>query len=102
MIYEKHKGWYSFVVQTLVGFIYVFGNNSKIVYISHKIGFIEMTPQLYINYKLKSVEHLPWRVMIYKFLNTIVDDLFAFVITMPWLKRLSCFRDGKYIIIKNP
>jgi len=53
-----------------------------------------MTPQLYINYKLKSVEHLPWRVMVYKFLNTIVDDFAVFLITMPWLKRLSCFRDG--------
>ena len=56
-----------------------------------------MTPQLYINYKLKSVEHLPWRTLIYKFLNTIIDDLFAFVITMPWMKRLSCFRDGNLI-----
>lgn len=37
--------------------------------------------------------------MIYKFLNTIVDDLFAFVITMPWLKRLSCFRDDIIFII---
>ena len=35
-----------------------------------------------------------WRVMSYKFLNTIIDDLFAFIIKMPWLKRLSCFRDG--------
>ena len=25
-----------------------------------------MTPQLFINYKLKSVEHLPWRVLMYK------------------------------------
>ena len=31
--------------------------------------------QLYLNYKLKSVAHLPWRQMTYKFLNTIVDDL---------------------------
>ena len=40
-------------------------------------------------------------MMIYKFLNTIIDDLFAFIITMPWLKRLSCFRDGffKYYFI---
>ena len=36
--------------------------------------------QLYLNYKLKSVAHLPWRQMSYKFLNTIIDDLFAFVI----------------------
>jgi hypothetical protein len=48
--------------------------------------------QLYLNYKLKSVAHLPWRQMTYKFLNTIIDDLFAFVIKMPTLHRLSVFR----------
>lgn len=57
-------------------------------------GFIMMCPQLFINYKLKSVSHLPWRQMTYKFLNTIIDDLFAFVIKMPMLHRLSVFRDG--------
>jgi hypothetical protein len=36
--------------------------------------------------------------MVYKFLNTIIDDLFAFVIKMPTLHRLSCFRDdGMYV-----
>ena len=54
-----------------------------------------MCPQLFINYKMKSVAHLPWRQMTYKFLNTIVDDLFAFVIKMPTLHRLSVFRDGE-------
>ena len=54
-----------------------------------------MTPQLFINYKLKSVAHLPWRMMTYKALNTFIDDLFAFVIKMPTLYRLGCFRDGK-------
>ena len=54
-----------------------------------------MCPQLFINYKLKSVAHMPWRQMTYKFLNTIIDDLFAFVIKMPLLHRLSVFRDGK-------
>jgi len=58
-------------------------------------GFIMMCPQLFINYKMKSVAHLPWRQMTYKFLNTIIDDLFAFVIKMPTLHRLSVFRDGK-------
>jgi hypothetical protein len=48
--------------------------------------------QLYLNYKLQSVAHLPWRQMTYKFLNTIIDDLFAFVIKMPTLHRLSVFR----------
>ena len=48
--------------------------------------------QLYLNYKLQSVAHLPWRQMTYKFLNTIIDDLFAFVIKMPLLHRISVFR----------
>ena len=47
------------------------------------IGFITMTPQLFINYKLKSVAHLPWRMLTYKALNTFIDDMFAFVIKMP-------------------
>ena len=52
-----------------------------------------MTPQLFINYKLKSVAHLPWRMMTYKALNTFIDDIFAFVIKMPTMYRLGCFRD---------
>ncbi|CAA3006888.1 CLPTM1-like membrane cnrB [Olea europaea subsp. europaea] len=58
-----------------------------------------MCPQLFINYKLKSVAHLPWRQMTYKFLNTIIDDLFAFVIKMPTLHRLSVFRDDLIFLI---
>jgi hypothetical protein len=80
LMYSEHKGWYSWILSSVVSFIYAF-------------GFILMTPQLFINYKLKSVAHLPWRAMVYKSLNTFVDDLFAFIIKMPWLHRLSCFRD---------
>lgn len=80
LIYRAHKSYYSWILNTLVGFVYAF-------------GFILMTPQLFINYKLKSVAHMPWRAMVYKVLNTFVDDLFAFVIKMPTLHRLACFRD---------
>lgn len=38
-----------------------------------------MCPQLYMNYKLRSVAHLPWRMLTYKALNTFIDDLFASV-----------------------
>jgi hypothetical protein len=62
-------------------------------------GFIQMTPQLFINYKLKTVEHMNWNSMIYKFLNTIIDDLFAFMIPMPTLKRISMFRDDVIFVI---
>ncbi|GMH94909.1 hypothetical protein TrST_g7766 [Triparma strigata] len=76
----KFKSWYSWILSSLVGFIYMF-------------GFVMMTPQLFINYKLQSVAHLNWRTMTYKSLNTFVDDLFAFVIKMPIMHRLACFRD---------
>jgi len=86
LIYNEHKGWYSFVIGTLVSFIYMF-------------GFIMMCPQLYLNYKMKSTAFLPWRMMTYKFLNTIIDDLFAFLIKMPTMHRLSCFRDDIIFLI---
>ena len=60
-----------------------------------------MTPQLFINYKLKSVAHLPWRMMTYKALNTFIDDIFAFVIKMPTLYRIGCFRDGTNSMFKK-
>jgi hypothetical protein len=67
---DRHRSWYSWILSSLVSFIYMF-------------GFAQMVPQLYINYRLKSVAHLPWKTMSYKFLNTIIDDLFAFVVKMP-------------------
>lgn len=41
-------------------------------------GFINMTPQIFINYKLKSVAHMPWRVMIYKVCTTHATDAVRF------------------------
>ena len=64
LFYQKHRGWYSWIINTLVGFIYMF-------------GFVMMTPQLFINYKLQSVAHLNWRTMTYKSINTFIDDLFG-------------------------
>uniref|UniRef100_A0A8D0MFA1 CLPTM1 regulator of GABA type A receptor forward trafficking n=1 Tax=Sus scrofa TaxID=9823 RepID=A0A8D0MFA1_PIG len=82
LLYLEHKGWYSWVLSMLYGFLLTF-------------GFITMTPQLFINYKLKSVAHLPWRMLTYKALNTFIDDLFAFVIKMPVMYRIGCLRDGE-------
>lgn len=59
-----------------------------------------MTPQLFINYKMKSVAHLPWRMLTYKALNTFIDDLFAFVIKMPMMYRIGCLRDGMSFLAK--
>ena len=80
LIYDTHKSWYSFIITTLVGSVYAY-------------GFLMMVPSLYINYRLKSVAHMPGRAMTYKFLNTFIDDLFAFTIKMPTLHRLATLRD---------
>lgn len=66
-------------------------------FFSLNAGFITMTPQLFINYKMKSVAHLPWRMLTYKALNTFIDDLFAFVIKMPMMYRIGCLRDGVFM-----
>ncbi|KAF8806284.1 cleft lip and palate transmembrane 1 [Phlegmacium glaucopus] len=86
LIYESHKGWYSFIISTLTSFVYMF-------------GFAQLVPQLIINYKLKSVAHMPMKAMIYKTLSTVVDDFFAFCIKMPFLHRLACFRDDLVFLI---
>ncbi|KAL5115812.1 hypothetical protein ACEQ8H_006307 [Pleosporales sp. CAS-2024a] len=80
LMYDTHKSWYSFMIATLVGSVYAY-------------GFLMMVPSLYINYRLKSVAHMPGRAMTYKFLNTFIDDLFAFTIKMPTLHRLATLRD---------
>lgn len=102
LVHERHKSWYSWGVTSLTGFVYVFGfvmmtpqvcgcvvfytirNRLFVVlmltyvqicvYIYTRIYIYILYPQLYINYKLKSVSHLPWRTMVYKALNTFIDD----------------------------
>jgi hypothetical protein len=86
LVYETHKSWYSFIITTLVGSVYAY-------------GFLMMVPSLYINYRLKSVAHMPSKAMTYKFLNTFIDDLFAFTIRMPTLHRLATLRDDVIFFI---
>merc|ERR1712051_278411 len=86
LLYTPHKSWYSWTIQTMVNAVYAF-------------GFLFMLPQLFVNYRLKSVAHLPWRAFMYKAFNTFIDDLFAFIITMPTAHRVACFRDDIVFII---
>merc|ERR1712032_386533 len=62
LVYTPHKSWYSWTIQTTVNGVYAF-------------GFLFMLPQLFLNYKLKSVAHLPWRAFMYKAFNTFIDDI---------------------------
>lgn len=86
LMYVEHRGWYSWCIQSLVNGVYAF-------------GFLFMLPQLFLNYQLKSVAHLPWKAFMYKAFNTFIDDLFAFIITMPTAHRLACFRDDVVFLI---
>jgi hypothetical protein len=52
-----------------------------------------MWPQIFVNYQLKSVAHLPWRALTYKIFSTFVDDIFAWIISAPMIHRLATMRD---------
>lgn len=86
LLYQPHRSWYSWCLNSLVNGVYAF-------------GFLFMLPQLFVNYQLKSVAHLPWRSFMYKAFNTFIDDLFAFIITMPTAHRVACFRDDVVFLI---
>jgi hypothetical protein len=86
LIYNEHRSWYSWLITSAASAVYA-------------LGFVLMTPQLFLNWKLKSVAHLPWRVLVYKSLNTFIDDLFSFIIRMPTMARISCFRDDVVFFI---
>lgn len=86
LLYQPHKSWYSWTINSIVNGVYAF-------------GFLFMLPQLFVNYKLKSVAHLPWRTFMYKAFNTFIDDVFAFIITMPTAHRIACFRDDAVFLI---
>ena len=46
LMYESHKSWYSYIIETLVGSVYAY-------------GFLMMVPSLYINYRLKVSRQVP-------------------------------------------
>ena len=46
VLYDEHKGWYSFIITTLVGSVYAY-------------GFLMMVPSLYINYRLQVRANIP-------------------------------------------
>merc|ERR1712129_367139 len=67
LYYYKYKSFWSWLISSMADFSYSF-------------GFINMTPQIFINYKLKTVAYMPWRVLMYKFFKTFIDDVVAFFI----------------------
>lgn len=86
LIHDVHRTYYGWLVSSLADLVYYF-------------GFVMMTPQLWINYKLKSVAHLPIKVFAYKIFNTFVDDAFAWIVKMPLKHRLMTLRDDVVFVV---
>jgi len=82
----EYRSLYSWFISNMANGVYTF-------------GFIAMCPQLYVNYRLKSVAHLPWKVFVYKIFNTFVDDAFAWLVEMPMKHRLMTMRDDVVFVI---
>lgn len=75
-----HRSWYSWAITSAAHGVYGF-------------GFLLMWPQIFVNRRLQSVAHLPWRALTYKIFSTFVDDLFAWIINAPTIHRLATLRD---------
>jgi len=86
LVTNPHKSWWSWLISSLANGVYTF-------------GFIAMTPQLFVNYKLKSVAHLPWKPFMYKAFNTFIDDVFSWIMSMPMSHRIACLRDDVVFIV---
>lgn len=86
LMHDCHKCLYSFLLLVSATSVY-------------SLGFVLMTPQIFINYKHKSVAYLPWKKFVYRACCTFIDDLFAMIIRMPTMHRLSCFRDDVVFLI---
>lgn len=115
VLYEEHRSWWSFIITTLVGFVYFY-------------GFLTMVPSLWINYKVGLMYILKLRLTVvaqeccthessrsdvqipqydrtYSLLLSAmrltgqVDDFFAFIIKQPILSRIAAFRDDVVFVI---
>jgi hypothetical protein len=84
--YDNYPSLWSWFISNAANGVYTF-------------GFITLCPQLYINYRLKSVAHMPWKVFVYKIFNTFVDDAFAFLIEAPWKHRIMTLRDDVIFLV---
>jgi len=86
LLYQPHRSWYSWTLNSLVNGVYAF-------------GFLFSLPQLFVNYKLKSVAAFPWRAFKYKASNTFIHVFLAFIITTPTAHRIAYMHDGIVFVI---
>ncbi|XP_067094325.1 lipid scramblase CLPTM1L-like isoform X2 [Osmerus mordax] len=86
LVYLKYKSYYLWFINSLITGVYAF-------------GFLSMTPQLFINYKMRSVAHMEGNVLVYRGLSTLVNDVFSSLFSGHSSLQLSCFRDELLLFI---
>ncbi|XP_028327143.1 cleft lip and palate transmembrane protein 1-like protein [Gouania willdenowi] len=92
LAYLRQKSYYSWLINSLVTGVYAF-------------GFLSMAPQLFINYKLKTVSHLQGTVLLYRGVNTFISDLCSCALflsssaSFSSSHQLSCFRDELLFVL---
>ncbi|KAK0139683.1 Cleft lip and palate transmembrane protein 1-like protein [Merluccius polli] len=92
LVYLRYKSYYSWLINSLLTGVYAF-------------GFLSMVPQLFINHKLRTVDHLQGTVLMYRGTNTLLSDLCSSVSLLsssgPFSSshQLSCFRDELFFLL---
>ena len=99
VLFVSYLGYELATAASVMSILSYSGILEKTVFFMGMAGFIRMTPQLYINYKLKSVDHLPWRTLVYRFIETVIDDFYVFLVTTPLLHKVMVFREDVIFLL---
>jgi hypothetical protein len=86
LLYGKHTGYGAYLLHCAAGALYAF-------------GFLLMLPQLYVNYRLKTVAGMSRAALAYKCVNTFIDDMYAFLSSRSLMYKIACFRDDVVFVI---
>jgi hypothetical protein len=86
LVYGKYYGIWQYVVHCGVGIVYTF-------------EFLQLVPQLYVNYRLQTVAGMSASAFGYKFISTFIDDLYAFLSDLPLIHKIGCLRDDVVFVV---
>ena len=82
LLNQQHRGWYSWVLNSLVGFVYMF-------------GFVMMTPQLFINYKVRTgLSRKPYRS---RAVACIYVSMYACVYVCTYIRKYECMYQRMHV-----
>ena len=86
LVYGKFTGIRSYIIHCASGAVYSF-------------GFLGMLPQLYVNYKLKTVAGMSRAALVYKVITTFIDDLYSYISELPLMYKIACLRDDVVFVV---